>query len=63
MCSRSHQYLHVGMSYGALSDNAIKALSSGARMGGFYHNTGEGGISRFHVEGGADLVWNIGTGE
>ena len=50
------------MSYGALSDNAIKALSAGAKMGGFYHNTGEGGVSRFHIEGGADLVWNIGTG-
>ena len=51
-----------GMSYGALSDNAILALSSGAKMGGFYHNTGEGGVSRFHMEGGGDLVWNIGTG-
>lgn len=51
-----------GMSYGALSDNAILALSQGARMGGFYHNTGEGGVSRFHIDGGGDLVWNIGTG-
>ena len=50
------------MSYGALSSNAILALSSGARLGGFYHNTGEGGISRFHLEGGADIVWNVGTG-
>ena len=50
------------MSYGALSDNAILALNAGAKMGGFYHNTGEGGMSRFHLEPGADLVWNIGTG-
>ena len=50
------------MSYGALSDRAILSLSRGASMGGFYHNTGEGGISKFHIEGGADIVWNIGTG-
>eukprot|EP00939_MAST-03C_sp_MAST-3C-sp1_P005395 g5395.t1 len=50
------------MSYGALSDNAILALNRGAKLGNFYHNTGEGGISRFHREGGGDLVWNIGTG-
>ncbi|KAL7549159.1 hypothetical protein ACHAWF_012421 [Thalassiosira exigua] len=50
------------MSYGALSDRAILALSNGARIGGFYHNTGEGSMSQFHKEGGADLVWNIGTG-
>jgi glutamate synthase domain-containing protein 2 len=37
------------------------ALSSGAKLGGFSHNTGEGGISDFHKEGGADLVWNLGT--
>ncbi|KAL7496338.1 hypothetical protein ACHAWT_004489 [Skeletonema menzelii] len=50
------------MSYGALSDRAILALSSGAKLGNFYHNTGEGSMSRFHKEGGGDLVWNIGTG-
>lgn len=50
------------MSFGALSANAIRALSRGAREGGFYHNTGEGGISPYHLEGGADLVWQIGTG-
>jgi len=49
------------MSYGALSDRAILALSGGAKLGGFSHNTGEGGVSRFHKEGGADLVWNVGT--
>lgn len=49
------------MSYGALSDRAILALSSGAKLGGFSHNTGEGSMSDFHKDGGADLVWNIGT--
>ena len=38
------------MSYGALSQNAILALNGGAKLGNFYHNTGEGGISRFHKE-------------
>lgn len=50
------------MSYGALSSAAIEALSTGASFGNFYHNTGEGGVSRYHIKGGADLVWNIGTG-
>jgi glutamate synthase domain-containing protein 2 len=50
------------MSYGSLSKNAVLALSSGARMGKFAHNTGEGGISPYHVEGGGDLIWQIGTG-
>ncbi len=50
------------MSFGALSKNAILALSKGAKKGEFYHNTGEGGISPYHLEGGADLVWQIGTG-
>lgn len=49
------------MSYGALSRQAILALSSGAHTGNFSHNTGEGGISDAHKEGQADLVWNIGT--
>ena len=50
------------MSYGALSGNAISALNLGARLARCYHNTGEGGISKFHKGGGADLVWNVGTG-
>lgn len=49
------------MSFGALSAPAIEALNRGAKRGGFYHNTGEGGISRFHLSGG-DVVWNVGTG-
>lgn len=50
------------MSYGSLSKNAILALNRGAKKGGFYHNTGEGGLSPYHLEGGGDLVWQIGTG-
>jgi glutamate synthase domain-containing protein 2 len=50
------------MSYGALSPNAILALNDGARRGKFYHDTGEGSISRFHREPGGDLVWEIGSG-
>jgi glutamate synthase domain-containing protein 2 len=50
------------MSFGALSPNAIRALNNGARLGGFYHDTGEGGYSRHHREGGGDIVWEIGSG-
>ncbi len=50
------------MSYGSLSKNAILALNSGAKLGGFYHNTGEGGITAHHLEKGGDLCWQIGTG-
>lgn len=49
------------MSFGSLSPHAIKALNLGAKMGGFYHNTGEGGISDYHLQGG-DIVFQIGTG-
>jgi glutamate synthase domain-containing protein 2 len=51
-----------GMSYGALSPNAIGALNQGAKVGGFAHTTGEGSISRFHRQHGGDLVWQIGSG-
>lgn len=50
------------MSYGSLSENAVMALNRGAKEGGFYHNTGEGAISPFHLMHGGDLVWQIGTG-
>jgi glutamate synthase domain-containing protein 2 len=49
------------MSFGALSGNAIEALNIGAREGGFAHNTGEGSITPYHLQGG-DLIWQIGTG-
>ncbi|TCL65682.1 glutamate synthase domain-containing protein 2 [Mariniflexile fucanivorans] len=50
------------MSFGSLSKNAILALSKGAKLGGFAHNTGEGGLSPYHLEGGGDLIWQIGAG-
>ncbi len=50
------------MSFGALSNNAIRALNQGAQNGGFSHNTGEGSVSPYHLEDGGDLVWQVGTG-
>lgn len=50
------------MSFGSLSMNAILAFSRGAKLGGFAHNTGEGGLSPYHLQGGGDLIWQIGTG-
>ncbi len=50
------------MSFGALSRNAVLALNRGAKAGGFAHNTGEGGISPYHLEPGGDLIWQVGTG-
>lgn len=49
------------MSYGAISKPAILALSNGANKAGCWLNTGEGGISPYHLEGGADLVFQVGT--
>ena len=50
-----------GMSYGAISKPAVLALSNGSRMAGNWMNTGEGGLSPWHLEGGADIVFQIGT--
>ncbi|MEB3071239.1 FMN-binding glutamate synthase family protein [[Mycobacterium] vasticus] len=50
------------MSFGALSSNAILALNKGAALGGFAHDTGEGGLTPYHTEHGGDLVWEIGSG-
>lgn len=50
------------MSFGSLSANAILSLNAGAKKGGFYHDTGEGSISRYHRQPGGDLVWEIGSG-
>ncbi len=50
------------MSFGSLSKNAVAALNLGAKLGNFYHNTGEGSISPYHLENKGDLVWQIGTG-
>ena len=50
------------LSFGALSANAIRALNTGARLGGFAHDTGEGGLSPHHLAGGGDVIWEIGSG-
>jgi len=50
-----------GMSYGAISKPAVIALSRGANEAGIWMNTGEGGLSPYHLEGGADIVFQIGT--
>ena len=50
------------MSFGSLSSRAILSLNGGAKIGGFAHNTGEGGISPYHLEHGGDLIYQIGTG-
>ena len=50
-----------GMSYGALSRPALQALSRGAAKAGCWLNTGEGGLSSYHLEGGCDIVFQIGT--
>ncbi len=49
------------MSFGSLSKNAVMALNQGARMGGFAQNTGEGGLTPYHLQGG-DIIWQVGTG-
>ncbi len=50
------------MSFGSLSKNAVLAMNKGAKIGGFAQNTGEGGLSPYHLEPGGDLIWQIGTG-
>ncbi len=50
-----------GMSYGAISKPAVLSLSQGAKEAGIWMNTGEGGLSPYHLEGGADIVFQIGT--
>jgi glutamate synthase domain-containing protein 2 len=64
-CSRPYSasvYNISAMSFGALSANAIRALNKGAKKGNFAHDTGEGGLSRYHRENGGDLIWEIGSG-
>ncbi len=64
-CAKPYHASHLNisaMSYGSLSKNAILALNRGAKLGGFAHNTGEGGLSPYHLEEGGDLVWQVGTG-
>ncbi|MGN6508194.1 MAG: FMN-binding glutamate synthase family protein, partial [Chitinophaga sp.] len=50
------------MSFGSLSSNAIEALNAGAKIGNFAHNTGEGGLSPYHLKHEGDIIWQIGTG-
>src|SRR5258708_7004742 len=50
-----------GMSFGAISEPAVRALSRGAADAGCWMDTGEGGLSPFHLEGGCDLIMQIGT--
>ncbi|MCH7333972.1 FMN-binding glutamate synthase family protein [Acinetobacter modestus] len=50
------------MSFGSLSANAIRALNKGAHLGNFYHDTGEGSLSPYHLENGGDIVWQIASG-
>lgn len=64
-CRHSYQadLLNISaMSFGSLSERAIEALNLGAKLGGFYHDTGEGGYSPYHRKHGGDVVWEIGSG-
>ncbi len=64
-CAKPYAASHLNisaMSFGALSKHAIIALNRAAKMGNFYHNTGEGGLTEYHQQEGGDLVWQIGTG-
>jgi glutamate synthase domain-containing protein 2 len=64
-CTKPYEASHLNisaMSYGSLSPNAVESLNKGAAQGGFYHNTGEGGLSPYHLKYNADVVWQIGTG-
>lgn len=58
----THSLINIsGMSFGAISRPAVLALSRGAKMAGCWMNTGEGGLSPYHLEGGCDIVFQIGT--
>jgi len=58
----AHSLVNIsGMSFGAISEPAVRALSRGAAVGGCWLDTGEGGLSPFHLEGGGDIIMQIGT--
>jgi glutamate synthase domain-containing protein 2 len=64
-CSRPYSasiFNISAMSFGSLGAKAIEALNLGAKTGGFYHDTGEGGLSPYHEKHGGDIVWEIGSG-
>lgn len=59
---RPHSAVYVsGMSFGSLSGRAVEAMNRGCAIAKCLHNTGEGGVSPYHLHGG-DLIWQIGTG-
>lgn len=64
-CEKPFEARHIfnvsGMSYGAISKPAVQSLSRGASKAGVWINTGEGGLSPFHREGGGDIIYQIGT--
>lgn len=65
LCSKPYNSSRLNisaMSFGAISSNAVMALNKGAKLGDFAHNTGEGGISNYHLLGNGDLIWQLGTG-
>ena len=64
-CSKPYDAARLNisaMSFGALGNHAIEALNMGAKMGDFYHDTGEGGLSPYHLKHGGDIVWELGSG-
>lgn len=64
-CSKPYKSSRLNisaLSFGAISSSAVLALNRGARLGDFAHNTGEGGISPYHIQEGGNLVWQLGTG-
>ena len=64
-CTRPYEssvYNISALSFGALSANAIRALSAGAKAGGFAQDTGEGGLSPYHEAGSGDIIWEVGSG-
>ncbi|MCP4181900.1 MAG: FMN-binding glutamate synthase family protein [Hyphomicrobiales bacterium] len=59
---QAHSLINIsGMSFGAISKPAVLALSRGAALGKCWYNTGEGGLSPHHLEGGCDIVFQMGT--
>ncbi|ALG62382.1 glutamate synthase [Citromicrobium sp. JL31] len=64
-CSKPYDAARLNisaMSFGALGNHAIEALNMGAKIGDFYHDTGEGGLSKYHLKHGGDVVWELGSG-
>ncbi|WP_405359378.1 FMN-binding glutamate synthase family protein [Roseobacter sp.] len=59
---RASLYNISAMSFGSLSGNAIEALNTGAKLGGFAHDTGEGSVSRYHKKAGGDLIYQVASG-